>query len=74
MNNAGSGSTRLTLDAAVIASCLAAVTAWVRLLRELREAIHAYDEQIETIARQHPDFARSSLVIRALRMRNHFIH
>jgi transposase len=45
-----------TLDAAVIASCLAAVTAWVRLLRELREAIHAYDEQIETIARQHPDF------------------
>jgi transposase len=46
-----------THDMAVIASCVAAVTAWVRLLRELRQAIHSYEEQIETTARQHPDFA-----------------
>jgi transposase len=46
-----------THDTAVIASCVAAVTAWVRLLRELRLAIYSYEEQIETTARQHPDFA-----------------
>jgi transposase len=46
-----------THDTAVIASCVVAVTTWVRLLRELRQAIHAYEEQIETTARQHPDFA-----------------
>ena len=46
-----------THDAAVIASCVTAATAWVRLLRELRQAIHSCEEQIKTIARQHPDFA-----------------
>jgi transposase len=45
-----------THDTAVIASSVAAVMAVVRLLRELRQAIHSYDEQIETMARQHPDF------------------
>jgi phosphomannomutase len=45
-----------TDDTAVIASSVAAVIAVVRLLRELRQAIHSYDEQIETMARQHPDF------------------
>jgi len=45
-----------THDMAVIASSVAAVVAVVRLLRELRQAIHSYDEQIETMARQHPDF------------------
>ena len=44
------------LAAFLARNAFAAVTAWVRLLRELREAIHAYDEQIGTIARQHPDF------------------
>jgi len=46
-----------THDMAVIASSVAAVMAVVRLLRELRQAIHCYDEQIETTAREHPDFA-----------------
>jgi transposase len=46
-----------THDTAVTISCVAAVTALVRLLQELRQAIHSYDEQIETTARQHPDFA-----------------
>jgi hypothetical protein len=46
-----------THDTAVITSCVTAVTAWVRLLRELRLAIHSYEEQIEETARQHPDFA-----------------
>lgn len=45
-----------THDPAVITSGVAAAMAVVRLLRELREAIHSYDEQIETMARQHPDF------------------
>ena len=37
-----------TDDTAVIASSVAAVMAVVRLLRELRQAIHSYDEQIES--------------------------
>jgi transposase len=50
------GAVPATHDTAVIASSVAAVMAVVRLLRELRQAIHSYDEQIETTARQHPDF------------------
>ena len=46
-----------THDAAVICSSSAAVLALVRILREVRDAIRSYDEQIETLVRQHPDFA-----------------
>ena len=46
-----------TQDAAVIDACSSAVLAWVRMLRELRETIASYDQKIETLARQHPDFA-----------------
>jgi len=46
-----------TRDAAVICSASAAVLALVRILREVRAAISCYDQQIETLARQHPDFA-----------------
>jgi transposase len=45
-----------THDPAVITSGVSAALAVVRLLRELREAIHSYDSQIETLAQQHPDF------------------
>lgn len=45
-----------TRDAAVIRSCCAHVLALVRILHEIRSAICGYDEQIETLARQHPDF------------------
>ena len=45
-----------THDTAVIASSVAAVGALVRLLRELRAPIQCYDEQIEAMTRQHPDF------------------
>jgi hypothetical protein len=33
------------------------VAGFTRVLRELRDAISSYDEQIETLTRQHPDFA-----------------
>ena len=33
------------------------VMALVRILLEIRGAISSYDEQIEAMARQHPDFA-----------------
>jgi transposase len=46
-----------THDAAVICAGSAAVLALVRILRVVRGAIHSYDEQIETLAHQHPDFA-----------------
>jgi transposase len=46
-----------THDAAVTCSCSAAVLALVRIVRTVREAILSYDQQIETLARQHPDFA-----------------
>jgi transposase len=46
-----------TQDAAVISSCSTVVVALVRILREMRNAIRSYDGQIETLARQHPDFA-----------------
>jgi hypothetical protein len=45
------------LDMAVICSCSTAVVALVRILQQLRETIRSYDQQIETIARSHPDFA-----------------
>jgi transposase len=46
-----------TSDTAVLTSCRAAVVAWAGLLKELLTAIGRYDEQIETLARQHPDYA-----------------
>jgi transposase len=46
-----------TRDVAVIRSCCTHVLALVRILREVRRAVSGYDEQIETLARQHPDFA-----------------
>jgi transposase len=46
-----------THDAAVICSSSAAVLALVRILREVRDAIRSYDEHIDTLVRQHPDFA-----------------
>jgi hypothetical protein len=49
--------TPATHDVAVNSSCSAAVLALVRMLRELRQTIHSYDEQIQTLAQQHPDFA-----------------
>jgi transposase len=33
------------------------VLALVRIVRTVRDAILSYDQQIETLARQHPDFA-----------------
>src|SRR5205085_10060985 len=41
----------------VACSCSAAVLALVRIVRTVRDAILSYDQQIETLARQHPDFA-----------------
>ena len=46
-----------THDAAVTCSCSAAVLALVRIVRAVRDAIVCYDQQIETLAREHPDFA-----------------
>jgi transposase len=46
-----------THDAAVTCSCSAAVLALVRIVRAVRDAILCYDQQIETLAREHPDFA-----------------
>jgi transposase len=46
-----------TQDTAVISSCSMAVVALARILRQVREAISGYDTQIETLAREHPDFA-----------------
>jgi transposase len=45
-----------THDAAVTCSGSAAVVALVRILREVRDAIRSYDQQIERLAREHPDF------------------
>lgn len=49
--------TPATTDAAVIASCAAAVVAWAGLLKQLIRAIEGYDEKIDALARQHPDYA-----------------
>jgi Transposase IS116/IS110/IS902 family len=46
-----------THDEAVIRSCSLAVVAIIGILRQLRDAIHCYDEEIEKLAREHPDFA-----------------
>jgi transposase len=46
-----------TSDAAVLTSCRSAVVAWAGLMKELVKAISRYDKQIETLARQHPDYA-----------------
>ncbi len=46
-----------TKDTAVLRSCSAAVIAWAGLLRQLLNAIKAYDEQIDALARQHQDYA-----------------
>jgi hypothetical protein len=46
-----------THDQAVVSSCTAAVVAWVGLLRPLLQAIQDYDERIDKLAHQHPDYA-----------------
>ena len=46
-----------THDTAVTQSCSSAVLALIAVLREIRNAIASYDKQIETLARQHPEFA-----------------
>ena len=46
-----------TQDEAVIRSSSTYALALVRILREVRMAIVGYDEQIDRLARQHPDFA-----------------
>ena len=46
-----------THDVAVTCTCSAAVVALVRIVRAVRDAIVCYDQQIETLTREHPDFA-----------------
>ena len=46
-----------TTDMAVLASCAAAVVAWAGLLKQLLAAIAAYDEKVDALAREHPDYA-----------------
>ena len=46
-----------THDAAVITANVAAARAMVRIIRELREVIDSYDQQVESLVKQHPDFA-----------------
>ena len=46
-----------TTDRAVVDSCSAAVVAWANLLQALLRAIKSYDERIDRLAREHPDFA-----------------
>jgi hypothetical protein len=46
-----------THDQAVVSSCRTAVTAWAGLLRPLLQAIQDYDERIDRLAHQHPDYA-----------------
>jgi transposase len=46
-----------TTDGAVLTSCRAAVVAWAGLLKQLLRAIADYDEQIDRLAREHPDYA-----------------
>src|ERR1700693_822105 len=41
----------------VVNSCSAAVVAWASLLNPLLKAIKSYDERIDSLARQHPDYA-----------------
>jgi transposase len=46
-----------TKDPAVLTAGTSNTAALVRILRELRATIQDYDKQIETLARQHPEFA-----------------
>jgi transposase len=46
-----------THDSAVIIASSTAALALVRVLHQLRDAISAYDSQIEKLAHAHPDFA-----------------
>jgi transposase len=46
-----------TTDAAVLVSCSTAVVAWAGLLKQLLAAIADYDEKIDALACQHPDYA-----------------
>ena len=46
-----------TTDAAVLTAYVSNTAALVRILRDLRATIQDYDKQIETLARQHPEFA-----------------
>lgn len=46
-----------TKDEAVVEASSAAVLVWIGLLRQLLGAIKVYDQQINTLARQHPDYA-----------------
>jgi transposase len=45
-----------TTDMAVLVSCSTAVVAWAGLLKQLLAAITAYDEKIDMLAREHPDY------------------
>jgi transposase len=49
-----------TQDHAVLNSCRAAVVAWAGLLRPLLQSIKDYDQRIDSLARQHPDYALMS--------------
>ena len=49
--------TSATKDLAVIASCALAVVAWAGLLKQLIRTIETYDEKIDALAREHPDYA-----------------
>src|SRR5262249_50796924 len=46
-----------TKDQAVVSSCRAAVVAWAGLLRPLLQAIQEFDDRIDRLAHQHPDYA-----------------
>jgi transposase len=46
-----------TTDVAVLTSCSAAVVAWAGLLKQLLGAIATYDDKIDTLGREHPDYA-----------------
>ncbi len=45
-----------TNDMAVLVSCSTAVVAWAGLLKQVLAAITAYDEKIDMLAREHPDY------------------
>ena len=45
-----------THDTAVIRSCSKAALSFARMLREVRAAIRSYDQELEKLTREHPDF------------------
>jgi transposase len=51
------GAVAATHDVAVVTASSTAVIALVRILREVRRAIAAYDQQIQEFTRAHPEFA-----------------